>query len=196
MGTVLIFPDLASPVAVWDDLAVGHRQRQVVDYRQLVEEPTDFDQLTAAAIALVRATPQPVTLLGHGFGAFLALAVATTQFGRLDRLLLVTPAYQLPSIRGRLANLHLKRQGAFASTALGKKATLQLYQTAANRDLTNQLMHVQCRVEIYCGEQDRAHRGPAEDLYRRLLEGHLTMVPQMGTQVTAGTRAAIAESLR
>lgn len=196
MGTVFVLPDLATPVAPWQDLPVGYRTLQVADYRTLVDTSGDFEQLVAATVALVRQLPQPVTLVGHGFGAFLALTVATTQFGRLDRLVLVAPAYQTGSYRTKLTGLHLKGAGRFKTTALDKAATLALYRTAAHRDLTNQLMHVQCRVDIFCGEQDRAHRQAATDLYHRLLEGHLTTVPQTGAPLNEATLRAVGELLR
>lgn len=194
MGTVLVLPDLASPVAEWQDLSVGHRQLQVADYRDL--GTADYDQMVQATIDLVRSLPQPVILLGHGFGAFLALTVATTQFGRLDRLILVSPSYQTAGMRGRITGLRLKGKGSFKATALDKAGTIEALKTVANRDLTNQLMHVQCRVDIFCGDKDRAHRQAAEDLYHRLLEGHLTEVPDTAAQLTPEMLADLGENLR
>lgn len=196
MGTVLVLPDLASPLEGWHHLNVGHRELRIADYRELNGENGDFDQVTEATISLVRKLPQPVILVGHGFGAFLALNVATTQFGRLDRLMLITPMYQAKKRLVLSNGIRFKSKGSFKTTALDKAATSQLVKSTVDRDLTNQLMHVQCRTDIFCGEQDRRHKQQAEDLYHRLLEGHLTMVPQMDTQLASETFNALNEILR
>ncbi|QLL69289.1 alpha/beta fold hydrolase [Lactobacillus sp. 3B(2020)] len=196
MGTVLVLPDLVSPLEEWQQLNVGHRELQIADYRELNGESGDFDQVTAATVHLVRKLPQPVILVGHGFGAFLALNVATTQFGRIDRLMLITPMYQTEKHLVLSSGIHFKSKGSFKATALDKVATGQLVKSTIARDLTNQLMHIQCRTDIFCGEQDRRHKQQAEDLYHRLLEGHLTMIPQMGTKLMTATFDALNEILR
>lgn len=99
MGTVIILPELGQATTAWQDLVVGHRQKQVVDYEPLLEGAPEFEELSTQITALVRAAEQPVTLVGNGFGALVGLRVAASQSGRIDRLLLVAPN-QLP-LNGR-----------------------------------------------------------------------------------------------
>lgn len=55
MGTVIILPELGQATAAWQDLVVGHRQKQVVDYEPLLEGAPEFEELSAQITALVRA---------------------------------------------------------------------------------------------------------------------------------------------
>lgn len=54
MGTVIILPELGQATAAWQDLVVGHRQKQVVDYEPLLEGAPEFEELSAQITALVR----------------------------------------------------------------------------------------------------------------------------------------------
>ena len=63
MGTVIILPELGQVTAAWQDLVVGHRQKQVVDYEPLLEGAPEFEELSAQITALVRAAEQPVTIV-------------------------------------------------------------------------------------------------------------------------------------
>ncbi|MGY0243891.1 hypothetical protein ACW2AB_00090 [Limosilactobacillus fermentum] len=120
MGTVIILPELGQATAAWQDLVVGHRQKQVVDYEPLLEGAPEFEELSAQITALVRAAEQPVTLVGNGFGALVGLRVAASQSGRIDRLLLVAPNYHLTAdltVRA-LPSLFTPQTGQTAPTLL------------------------------------------------------------------------------
>jgi hypothetical protein len=97
MGTVIVLPDLKQSSAFWQQLKVGRHQLRLIDYRQFSDAALDYQTLARAVEQLVRQVPQPVTLIGDGIGAVIALKVAVTAFGRIDNLLLVKTAVSNPN---------------------------------------------------------------------------------------------------
>lgn len=120
MGTVIVLPDLKQSSAFWQQLKVGHHQLRLIDYRQFSDAALDYQTLARAVEQLVRQVPQPVTLIGDGIGAVIALKVAVTAFGRIDNLLLVKPQYQIPTARlkRQAARWRLLPQGSFKDRPL------------------------------------------------------------------------------
>ena len=187
MTTVLVLPSVLTPVDNWKQLKVGHRNLQVVDYQQLDVPNFTFDQLAIACEKSAQQAPQPVVLVGEGFGALLALKIATTMFGRLDRLVLVAPQY-----RNRAGLLG----GLLAHPTISGHQKKELSRSMKNLDLTGALVHIMCSTYVYCGEKDRYSRQASEDIAMRLLDGHLKIVPKMGRQINADGLHAISENLR
>lgn len=187
MATVLVLPSVLTPVDTWKQLKVGHRNLEVVDYQQLDVPNFSFDQLAAACEKLAQDAPQPVVLVGEGFGAMLALKIATTMFGRLDRLVLVAPQYQ--NRAGLLG-------GLLSHSTITSHQKRELSHSMKNLDLTDALVHIMCATYVYCGEKDRYSRQASESIAMRLLDGHLKLVPQMGRQINADGLHAISENLR
>lgn len=187
MATVLVLPSVLTLTDTWQQLKVGHRNLQVVDYRQLDVADFSFDQLVAACEKLAQEAPQPVVLVGEGFGAMLALKIATTMFGRLDRLVLVAPQYQYRA--GVLG-------GLLSHPTISGHQKRELSRSMQGLDLTDALVHIMCATYVYCGEKDRFSRQASEDIAMRLLDGHLKVVPKMGRRIDGNGLRAISENLR
>ena len=174
MGTVIILPELGQVTAAWQDLVVGHRQKQVVDYEPLLEGAPEFEELSAQITALVRAAEQPVTLVGNGFGALVGLRVAASQSGRIDRLLLVAPNYHLT------ADLTVRALPSLFTP----KPVKQLLRSL------KWLTTVQCRVSVIASDRDRV----ARDLDLRLVDSHFVPV-SLRKGLSEETLAAIEDEL-
>lgn len=187
MATVLVLPGATTSPALWQQLPVGHRKLQVVDYQQLALDEYTWDKLCQACQQLVQTAEQPVVLVGEGLGSLIALQLATTMFGRLDRLILVNPQYQFK--KGLLG-------GMFAHTTFSGAAKRQLAHSMKNVDLAGNLVHIMCETYVYCGERDHFSRQAAEDLSMRLLDGHLLIVPKMGRNFDHDGLHAVGQNLR
>lgn len=185
MGTVIVLPGLAQAATVWDQLVVGHRQLVVVNYQDLagLAGAGDFASLAWRAGERLRDLAQPVTVVGFGFGAALALAIATQHPGRMDRMILVNPRY---------------RYGGALMTWLHRPVTLtglparQLTHSLRHLDLTDQLMRVQTRTLVLAGDRQQKL---ARALANRLVDGRLVKIPGMGAQLTPVGLAAVAQAL-
>ena len=180
MGTVIILPELGQATTAWQDLVVGHRQKQVVDYEPLLEGAPEFEELSAQITALVRAAEQPVTLVGNGFGALVGLRVAASQSGRIDRLLLVAPDYHLT---GDLTVRALP-------SLFTPKPVKQLLRSLNGVALAKWLTTVQCRVSVIASDRDRV----ARDLDLRLVDSHYVPV-SLRKGLSEETLAAIEDEL-
>ncbi|WP_057740747.1 alpha/beta hydrolase [Limosilactobacillus secaliphilus] len=187
MATVLVLPSVLTPTDAWKKLKVGHRNLQVVDYQQLDVPDFSFDQLATACEQLAQQAPQPVVLIGEGVGSLLALKIATTMFGRLDRLVLVAAQYKNRS--GLLV-------GLFTNPTISSQQKRTLSRSMKGLDMTKALVHIMCSTYVYCGEKDRFSRQACEDIAMRLLDGHLKIVPKMGRQINEDGLHAISENLR
>lgn len=198
MGTVIVLPDLKQSSAFWQQLKVGRHQLRLIDYRQFSDAALDYQTLARAVEQLVRQVPQPVTLIGDGIGAVIALKVAVTAFGRIDNLLLVKPQYQIPTVRlkRQAARWRLLPQGSFKDRPLDKKSSLALLQSLYDADLTNQLMHVQCPTTVFCGARDRQNRTAAQGLSNRLFDGHLVWIDRMEAAINDDGLKALGNQLR
>ncbi len=181
MGTVIILPDLGQQRAAWDSLAVGNRQKQVVDYEVALKQTPDFTTLSAGIVELVRAAEQPVTVVANGFGAILALKVAASQSGRIDRLLLVAPNYHLT------ADLTVRVLPALFQP----KPIKNLLRTVDGLELTKWLTTVQCRVSVIASPRDRG----AVDLDMRMVDSHFVAVGPLKRGISEEALAAIEEEL-
>ncbi|MGM9888865.1 MAG: alpha/beta fold hydrolase [Limosilactobacillus sp.] len=198
MGTVIVLPDLKQSSAFWQQLKVGHHQLRLIDYRQFSDAALDYQSLAQAVEQLVRQVPQPVTLIGDGIGAVIALKVAVTAFGRIDNLLLIKPQYQIPTARlkRQAARWRLLPQGSFKDRPLDKKSSLALLQSLYDADLTNQLMHIQCPTTVFCGARDRQNRTAAQGLSNRLFDGHLIWIDRMEAAINDDGLKALGNQLR
>ena len=180
MGTVIVLPDLKQSSAFWQQLKVGRHQLRLIDYRQFSDAALDYQTLARAVEQLVRQVPQPVTLIGDGIGAVIALKVAVTAF-RLKR---------------QAARWRLLPQGSFKDRPLDKKSSLALLQSLYDADLTNQLMHVQCPTTVFCGARDRQNRTAAQGLSNRLFDGHLVWIDRMEAAINDDGLKALGNQLR
>lgn len=186
MGTVIVLPGLYQEAAAWRKLVVGHRKLVVVNYQDLagLAGAGDFASLAWIASERLRDLAQPVTIVGFGFGASLALAVAAQQPGRIDRMILLNPRYRYGS---RLLTWLTNRP----TTIRGKEAR-QLERSLRHLDLTNRLMKVQTRTLVLSGERGQKE---AAALANRLVDGRLERVSGMGKRLTAAGLAAVARDL-
>lgn len=188
MATVIVLPGLGHNGEQWKKLQVGHRKLKIINYEQLEVNDFTFKNLSNAVIQLVRDAEQPVVLVGEAFGSVLALDVAVTLFGKLDRLILVAPDYRY--------RRDLLGRGLFNHSVLNPNHRKSLANSMKGLDLTDQFMHIQGATFVYVGENDRKSRQPAEDISNRLLDGHLKVVPRMGHELNGEGLTAIGENLR
>lgn len=186
MGTVLVLPGLYQAADAWAKLAVGHRQLVVVNYQDLagLAGAGDFANLVRVAVERIHNLPQPVTVIGFGFGATLALGMAAQHPGRMERMILVNPRYRYG---GRLFSWLQGRP----TTIAGPEAR-QLEHSLRHLDLTNRLMKVQTRTRVLVGEV--AHQ-EATALANRLVDGRLVIVPGLGKQLGTVGLQAVAQEL-
>lgn len=187
MATVLVLPGASSSASTWQQLTVGHRKLSVVDYQQLQLDEYTWENICQACRQKVQEAEQPVVLVGEGLGALIALQLATTMFGRLDRLILVAPQYRFKS--GLLG-------GLFEPSTLPGHIKRQLAKSMKNVDLSGELVHIMCETFVYCGDRDRFSHQAAEDLSMRLLDGHLQLVPKMGRKINQDGLKALEQNLR
>lgn len=187
MATVLVLPGANSSVSTWQKLAVGHRQLKVIDYMQLPIDNYTWENVCQACRQQAQEAEQPVVLVGEGLGALIALQLATTMFGRLDRLILVAPQYRFKN--GLLG-------GLFESTVFSGSVKRQIARSFKNVDLSADLVHIMCETFVYYGERDRFSRQAAEDLSMRLLDGHLQQIPKMGRKINPEGLRALGQNLR
>lgn len=188
MGTVVVLPSFDQDQSMWQDVKLGHRQLQIVDYAALDIDTYTFDNVVQAVVQLVKSAPQPVILAGEDFGALVALKAAVYLLGRLDRLLLVRPHFQgSPSVVSA---------GLFHSGPLSRTDENTLKKSLRHLDLTNDLMHVQGATFIFTGENDHKNKQVALDLKNRLIDGHLAVVPGMGKKLNDEGVHALSENLR
>lgn len=188
MGTVVVLPSFKREHSDWQQVNIGHRQLQVLDYQQFQLNPYTFDQLVQAVVDYLRTVAQPVILIGEDFGALVALRAAVDLLGRLDRLILVRPHYQ--------ASMNLLNSGLFQPAPLDRHQLKSLKQSLQGVDLTGELMHVQGLTYLFTGEQDRKNRRVAQELKNRLIDGHLEVVPKMGKTLNEAGIKALSENLR
>lgn len=199
MGTVIVLPDLKQSSAIWQQLNIGYHQLKVINYREFGEAANDYAVLAQAVEKLVRKVPQPVTLIGDGAGAIVALKTAVTAFGHIDNLLLVRPQYEIPTARFKrqVARWHLVPQGSFKNRPLDKATSMALIKSMYGLDLNNELMHVQCPTTVFCGTRDRsANRQAAQGLTNRLFDGHIIFVDDMDATFNQAGIKAINNLLR
>ena len=198
MGTVIVLPDLKQSFAFWQQLNIGRHQLRLIDYRLFNDAASDYQSLAKQIEQLVRKVPQPVTLIGDGIGAVIALKVAVTAFGRIDNLLLVKPQYEIPTARlkRQAARWRLLPQGSFKDRPLDKKSSLTLLQSMYGLDLTNQLMHIQCPTTVFCGSRDRQNRAAAQGLSNRLFDGHLIWIDKMEAAINDDGLKSLGNQLR
>lgn len=188
MGTVIVLPAFNQDTNAWQQVKIGHRRMQIVNYQDLKLDRYTFDAVVQEVTKIAKTAEQPVILAGEDFGALVALRAAVDLLGRLDRLILVRP--------------HLVGKNKLISTGLFSKGPLEasqqreLKQSLRDVDLTNQLMHVQGATFIFNGEQDKKNLKVAQDLQNRLIDGHLKVVPDMGKTLNSAGVHAVSENLR
>ena len=188
MGTVIVLPAFNQDASIWQQVNIGHRQLQVVDYGQLDITDFTFENVAQQIVAMVKEAEQPVILAGEDFGALIALRASVDLLGRLDRLILVRPHYQ--------ATPSLVNTGLFGHAPIARPQLKSLKKSLHGVDLTRQLMHVQDATFIFSGEQDRKNRRAAQELKNRLIDGHIQFVPKMGKALNQEGIHAISENLR
>lgn len=188
MGTVIVLPAFNLDINTWQQVKIGHRKMQVVNYRDLNVTSYTFDHVVQAIVTVVKAAEQPVILAGEDFGALVALRASVDLLGRLDRLILVRP-HMIGSAR-------LIHTGLFSQGPLTTTQQRELKGSLRQVDLTNQLMRVQGATFIFNGEQDRKNLKVAQDLQNRLIDGHMKVVSGMGKSLNQEGIRAVSENLR
>lgn len=192
MGTVIVLPDLKPTPAIFKQLDVGRHQLQIINYRTYATEAVNYETLATAIEQTIRQASQPITLIGDGIGATLALKVATKVFGRIDNLFLIKPQFQIPTARLKRQGLkyRLMGSGSFSDFPLDKAPTIKLLQSLYHLDLTKDLMHIQCPTTVFCGSRDLKNKPAAQGLSNRLFDGHLVLVDKMDVNLNeAGLKA-------
>lgn len=188
MGTVVVLPAFDQDGSTWQQVKIGHRQLQIINYQDLKITEYTFEHVVEAVVAIIRAVEQPVILAGEDFGALVALRASVDLLGRLDRLILVRPHM--------LGQSKLVHTGLFSRGPLDSQQERALKRSLKDVDLTNQLMHVQGATFIFNGEQDRKNLRVAQDLQNRLIDGHLKVIAGMGKTLNQQGIHAISENLR
>ena len=164
----------------------------------LAQDGAGYPELLAGLERRYAASAEPLCLCGLSLGAMLAIDFAVRHRECAASLILIGAQVRVPARLVDFQNFVFRcmPKKAFASMGLSKEGAIRLARSMRSLDFRAELGGLACPATVVCGERDRANRGAAEELRRRLPNAELRIIPGAGHEVNRDAPEALAALLR
>ena len=128
---------------------------------------------------------EPLHLCGLSLGGILALHYALEHAKRVASLVLIGTQYVMPKRLLKFQNMifHLMPNKSFRKIGFGKNDFINLSKSMMDLDFQKDLVKLNCRVLVLCGEKDKVNMSAAIALKQQINYAKLGIIPHAGHEV-------------